>query len=107
MRAALTWARQASEERFGSRVKTQSISCREATALVSRALDGVPPRGRLLSRLRAHLSACALCARFRDQLLFLRAALARAAAAVEAAPQTGGLPPAARARIALALKQPG
>jgi hypothetical protein len=86
-------------------LKTRSISCREATALASRALDGVLPRGgRLLRELRAHLSECALCARFRAHLLFLRAALARAAAAADAAPAAPGLPPAARARILLALR---
>lgn len=89
------------------RVKGNSISCREATALVSRTLDDAPPRGGLLPRLLAHLAACALCARFRDQLLFLRAAIARATAAVETEPQSHGLSNDARARIALALQGHG
>lgn len=87
-------------------MKTRSISCQEATALVSRALDdALPPRGRLLRELRAHLVDCTLCARFRAQLVFLRDAIARAAAAVETAPHAHGLSHAARARIALALEQ--
>ena len=54
------------------------LSCREVTRIVSQGLD------RKLSfservRLRVHLGICDGCTNFRDQMAFLRAAMAKLA----------------------------
>jgi hypothetical protein len=52
------------------------ISCREATRLVSLAMDTeLPFAGRM--RLRLHIFICKGCARFERQLLLIREALRR------------------------------
>ena len=52
------------------------LMCKEATRLVSRSQDEELSRFQRW-RLRAHLSACAMCARFDAQMRLLREAMER------------------------------
>jgi hypothetical protein len=52
------------------------ISCREASRLVSQREDMALPFWSTL-RLRLHLAVCDACARFEQQIRFLRAAMRR------------------------------
>jgi hypothetical protein len=52
------------------------LSCQEASRLVSQAQDR-PLTGGERWRLKAHLAACAACARYDQQLAFLRATMRR------------------------------
>jgi predicted anti-sigma-YlaC factor YlaD len=52
------------------------LDCKEATRLISRALDGPLPLGRRM-RLSLHLLWCDACRRFERQAAFLRLVLQR------------------------------
>jgi len=54
------------------------LNCKEVTRLVSQGLDRHLGFGERL-RLRLHLAICDGCANFRQQMLFLRKAMARLA----------------------------
>ncbi len=80
------------------------LSCAEVTARVSASLDrDLPPHQRL--RMRLHLFMCALCRRYREQVLFLREALRSHSERLEnqETPPPAGLSPEARTRIKEAL----
>lgn len=76
-------------------------TCRETTALASRALDEHLPLADRMA-LRLHLSICRNCARFARQLQDMRRLLRSEAATSETAP---GLSDPARERIAAALQK--
>lgn len=81
------------------------LTCKEVTRLVSDSLDRPLPLWRRL-QMWVHLRMCALCLRFRDQTLFLRAA-AQAYMRVEreaAASPREQLSAATRERIKQALR---
>lgn len=74
-------------------------TCKETTALASRALDGRLPLGERIA-LRVHLAICANCARFTRQVAVMRKVL-------QTAPTEGsgpGLPEDARRRIETKLR---
>jgi Putative zinc-finger len=52
------------------------LSCKEATRLVSQGLDRRLPFGRRVA-LRVHLAICEGCTNFKQQMDFLRRAVAR------------------------------
>ena len=52
------------------------LSCKEATRLVSQGLDRRLPFGRRVA-LRVHLAICDGCTNFKQQMDFLRKAVAR------------------------------
>ena len=52
------------------------LDCREASRLVSRAMDERLPLGQRL-RLRLHLALCDACSNFSRQVRLLRAAVSR------------------------------
>jgi predicted anti-sigma-YlaC factor YlaD len=52
------------------------FTCKEASRLISRELDGPLPFGRRL-RLRLHLLECNACRRFLRQVEYLRVAMRR------------------------------
>lgn len=80
------------------------LTCKEASALVSQSYDRRLSWGERLG-LRLHLAICVACARFARQLRFLRTvARAFATTGVELA-TTERLSPAAKRRIAEALKR--
>ena len=80
-----------------------TLTCKHAAALLSASLErALPLRERL--RLRLHLRACAACARLKTQLLLLRRALRRRADPLVDQTAAAALTPAARARIARALR---
>lgn len=79
-------------------------SCREATRLASRALDGPLPLGSRLA-LRMHLAMCSACRAYRRQIgLIDRLVRGRAATPPEDALLQ--LDAAARERIAKAMRRP-
>jgi len=59
-----------------SRLLGHLIACRDVTRLVSR-LQESEVSGFERARLRWHLAACAACARFERQIVFLREAMRR------------------------------
>ena len=75
------------------------LSCEEMAPLLSRELERPLPPLRWLA-VRLHLVRCGLCARYREQLRLLRAALRRFGELIEDGP---ALDPAARERIKRAL----
>ena len=84
-------------------VKKRTLTCKEATAFISRYFEREPPVIRNIL-LRLHLLACGACARFLRQLQLLRHALRlRAASAREFFEFEANLPDAARERIRRAL----
>lgn len=80
------------------------FSCKHATRLVSESLDR-PLSRRESWTLRLHLSMCALCSRFRAQLMFLSRVAAQSHDAPESFPVETGetLSADAKARILQAL----
>jgi hypothetical protein len=88
-------------------LKILTIRCEEASALTSRELDEHLALADRLA-LRGHTLVCRSCRRLRRQLVFLRAALNRRAAALQDSDTGQGqgqntLSPEARARIEWAL----
>ncbi len=81
------------------------LTCKDATQLISRSMDASLPIGTRI-RLRLHLHICALCERYRQQLLLIREALQRVdAAGNRPAEQAGGaLSEDARERIKKTLR---
>ena len=72
------------------------ISCKQATELVSRALDQPLAPGQRL-RLRLHLLICRQCRRYRKQLHFLKRATSKLDSHIEEG--TPSLAPEAKQRI--------
>lgn len=58
------------------------LSCRDVTKLISESMDRTLPFGKRLG-VRIHLTLCRFCARYERQLLSIRAAARRLAAAAE------------------------
>ncbi len=56
------------------------LSCKDATQLISRSMDASLPIAERI-RLRIHLHICALCVRYKEQLILIREALRRLDAA--------------------------
>jgi hypothetical protein len=56
-------------------MKKPWLSCKETSRLVSHGLDERLPLARRIA-VRVHLAICTGCTNFRDQMLFLRKALA-------------------------------
>jgi hypothetical protein len=81
-------------------------SCRDATRMISDALDRPLPLGRRLW-LRLHLLLCTPCRRFSKHMKFLRAALRHYLAAERAGRPAvpAALSPEARTRIRRALER--
>ena len=86
-------------------VKKRTLTCKEATAVISESFEREPPFHRN-ALLRLHLLACGACARFLRQLRFLRdiIRLQNSAAGGAAAPSVS-LSAVARERIRQALRQ--
>ena len=82
------------------------ISCREATLLISRRLDG-PLSRRERAALRLHLMICRFCARFQRQAAALHRMFRRSGGLAETLAERDGdgLDAAARARIAARLRE--
>ena len=86
-------------------VKKHTLTCKEATAVISASFEREPPVFKNVL-LRLHLLTCGACARFLRQLRFLRERIRlQNASAGGAAPLSASLSPAARERIKVALRQ--
>jgi hypothetical protein len=86
-------------------VKKRTLTCKEATAVISEAFEREPPFFRNVL-LRLHILACGACARFLLQLRFLRDLIRlQNASPGGAAMPDASLSAAARERIKLALRQ--
>ena len=80
-----------------------TLTCKRAAVFLSVSLErALPLRERL--RLRLHLRVCAACARLKTQLRLLRRVLRRRADPLVDQTVAAALTPAARARIARALR---
>jgi hypothetical protein len=86
-------------------VKKRTLTCKEATAVISESFEREPPFHRN-ALLRLHLLACGACARFLRQLRFLRylMRLQNSSPGGTAMPDAS-LSAAARERIKLALRR--
>ena len=89
---------------FESIRRILTLSCEESTRLVSESLDRELPRSDRLA-VKLHALCCRSCRGFRRQMLFLREAIRRRAAATTTDALVGGpsLTPEARERIIQAL----
>jgi hypothetical protein len=79
------------------------LTCKETTLLVSQGLDRKLSWNERLS-VRLHLYVCEACARFKQQIAFLRTAMRHGAAQLDEV-STLRLPEPARARIQSALRR--
>lgn len=83
------------------------LSCKDATKLLSEAMDRTLPLGKRIG-VRLHLVFCKWCARYERQLLLIRETVRRLAATMEAPgePSRETLSVEARERIRESMKNP-